>query len=388
MRKAVLIIPHWLSTPEEQSFLRGRTPALQSMAETGEIRKCAPMPEDPESEIGPASLTPEAAWLGMAPSSLQMQDGPLTVSSLGADPPAKSVHFHLNLLSWEDGVAKSVKRYPPEDLRELLEVSKKLNTRLLTIVDGEGPDHGLVWEDGSIELGTHPARKIIGKDIKDFLPEGDGEKLLRRFIDDSINLLSGLEFNKRRLDEGLEPINLWWPWGQGFRVPVRNLALKRGEVTWVQSRSLRLQGLTRLAGYRHTDRNAFGYATKTNLEGILKGIETYESTISYLDAFSVFRAHSRWEECDWFAGELDRRLFAPLRALSSKEKLDLTVIACGGWTGEPIPESASRQGLVLSYQSEKSRQDSVPFDERALEERTLGSTNVWEGVAQGLVGNF
>jgi 2,3-bisphosphoglycerate-independent phosphoglycerate mutase len=367
--------------------LRGRLPTLQSMAEKGEIRKCAPMPIDPlmENEQGAlASLTPEAAWLGLEPSSLQMQDGPLTVSSLGADPPEKSVHFHLSLLSWQDGVAKTIKRYPPEDLREIQEVSRKLNTRFLTIVEGEGADHGLVWEEGSIELGTHPARKIIDNQIKGFLPEGDGEKLLRQLIDDSVNLLSGLEFNKRREGEGLESINLWWPWGQGFRGPVPNLALRRGEVTWVQSRSLRLQGLTRLAGYRHGDRASFGYATKTNLEGIVKGIQTYESTITYLDAFSAFRSHFRWEECDWFSGELDRRLFKPLRDLANEDKFNLTVIACGGWTGEFIPPSAESKSLVLSYQSGNSYPNSIPFDERALEEKAVGNTNVWESVQHAL----
>jgi 2,3-bisphosphoglycerate-independent phosphoglycerate mutase len=384
MRRAVLIIPHWLSQTNEQSFLRGRLPALQFLADNGEMRKCSPMPIDPEIESGRASLTPEAALLGMEPSGLQMQDGPLTVSSLGADPPEKSVHFHLSLLSWEDGIANAVKRPPPEELREVLEASRKLNTRFLTVVEGEASDHGLVWEEGSIDLGTQPARKNIGKEMKDLLPEGDGEKLLRRFIDDSINLLSSLELNKRREGEGLEPINLWWPWGQGFRVPVPNLALRRGEVTWVQSRSLRLQGLTRLAGYRHSDRNTFGYATKTNLESILKGIETYESTITCLDAFSVFRTHSRWEECDWFTKELDQRLFSRLRDLANREKLNLTIVACGGWIGEQIPPTAESVGLVLTFDSGKTRPNSVPFDERALEERSIGNTNVWEAVQQTL----
>ena len=94
--------------------------------------------------------------------------------------------------------------------------------------------------------------------MKDVLPEGDNEPALRRFIDDSINLLSELEFNAERLDKGLLPVNLLWPWGQGIRTDVPNLALMRGAPATVLSDSLRLEGVARLAGYRPLGRSWLG----------------------------------------------------------------------------------------------------------------------------------
>lgn len=75
--------------------------------------------------------------------------------------------------------------------------------------------------------------------------------MLRRFIDDSINLLGEQEFNLRRIDEGLAPVNLIWPWGQGFPPVIPNLALQRGTPCHVLSPALGLRGLSKMCGYTH-----------------------------------------------------------------------------------------------------------------------------------------
>ncbi|MFX6823313.1 hypothetical protein ABTH33_20400, partial [Acinetobacter baumannii] len=79
----------------------------------------------------------------------------------------------------------------------------------LTPVFGPRLTHGLVWEEGSLDLGTRTPP--VGESVHTGLPEGDGERLLRQLIDDSVNLFSELELNRRRMDEGKSPFNLLWP---------------------------------------------------------------------------------------------------------------------------------------------------------------------------------
>ncbi|CAN5681895.1 hypothetical protein BH11ARM2_BH11ARM2_33830 [soil metagenome] len=186
----------------------------------------------------------EAAYLGMRPDQGQLAPGPLMVSALRADPPERSTHFHLALLSVDDNgqVHETEGELEPG-------VLDRLRTRSLVPIPGYGKQHGLVWENvGSLR--TVAARETVGRSLRESLPEGDPERALRRLIDDSTNLLTESEANRRLRDEGKAPANLLWPWGAGIRLPVPNLALERLTPARVSSRSWRLAGLSRLAGYR------------------------------------------------------------------------------------------------------------------------------------------
>jgi len=295
MGRTVIVLPNALGpTPDDSPFLQ-KLETLRTMTELGDLKRLSPIPQID---------TPEAIWLGMKPDEGQMRQGPLTVSAFGFDPPDRSTHFHVSLLGVADGIATA----PPaaitnEDLNIILEQAKRLNTKALTFLQGENADHALVWEDLG-DLHTEPASSITGKQIKSQLPEGDAEKELRRFIDDSVNLLNELELNERRIDEGLPPLNLLWPWGHGRRTAVPNLLLKRGERAHVESNSLRLQGLTRLVGYRHGERRAFGKGTNTRLENIAKTALKEDPTVIVIDAPAELVSSEIFNlvVCDRYAG--------------------------------------------------------------------------------------
>lgn len=365
MRKSVLIYRGLVAPHEGESILRQKLPTLQTMAELGTLAKLAPLPK---------VETPEGLYLGMTADVVKLRQGPLTVAALGADPPERSTHFHLSLMSFEDGTARQIQvKIPPEQLRAVLDLGKKLNTRSLTLVPGEEVDHGLVWE-GLGDLGTTSAAEVDGKAIKGHLPEGDFESALRAYIDDSVNLLTELEFNEERRDQGLPPLNLFWPWGQGVRTPVPNLALRRGEPTRVLSHSLRLQGLSRLAGYRHGDRWSVGRGTTLKWDFLRKELLAANSAILYLDDFESMRVDEKMEEAEWLVREMDDRLLKPLfeEALTTPAKIIL------------LAPNVGSQGLSLTFQTRDANANSTPFDERALEERTLATTDLDAAVDRGL----
>jgi hypothetical protein len=367
MRKAVLIVPNWLVAEDGQSVLWSPLSALSFFAERSSLRKCI-------SAMEPCMV--EATWLGLAPGTVNLEDGPLIVSAFGYDPPDRSVQFQMSLMSLVDGAArKLMEKIPRQELDAIWQETQKLNTRALTAVRGEGTEHGLVWEDGSLEMGTTPAKRVEGNPIAGLLPEGDGERMLRRFVDDAINLLSELELNQIRLDEGREPLNLWWPWGQGFRTATPNLALRRGEVSQVESASIRLQGLVRLCGYRHGDRSSLRSGLRTNFEHVGASISKSSSSISVIGVIAELREQNRVEEMDWFTKELNRRLLEPLVQLARREPLHLTLLA----------PSTQGQGLVLDFRSDAPETNSIPFDERALEEKSLQTIADWQAVNEALI---
>ncbi|HVT12976.1 MAG TPA: hypothetical protein VHE55_11990 [Fimbriimonadaceae bacterium] len=359
MRRVILIVPEWLGEP---SVLRGRLPNLERIAELGRLFKLSPLP---------AVETPEALYLGLKPGEGQLRQGPLTIASLGADPPERSTHFHLSLISFEDGVVRVPKKpaVTEEELGILMKQTVKLNTKLLTIVEGSGLDHGLVWEDIG-EQHTTPPSECDGKAMKPHLPEGDGEAQLRRFIDDSINLLSDLEINERRIDEELPPLNLLWPWGQGVRLPVPNLALRRGEPALVISASQRLQGLSRLAGYRHVDWRDMGSGTNTRLAKMAELALAEPVSILMLGSIATFRERETLDEAEWFSKEIKSALLKPLFEQALIDPMRIMILA----PSHPL-------GLGARYETRDSNENPIPFDERALEEKSLSTMNLWEAVA-------
>lgn len=355
MRRVVLILPDILTPDDDPSALRQPLPALGRLAEEGQIFRV----QDP-----PRVEAPEALWLGLNPGEGQMNQGPLTVSALGADPPERSIHFHLSLMSFQDGIAREVQaKIPEEDLAEILALSPRLNTSTLTFVKGFQADHGLVWEELG-DLGTTPARELDGHTLDGQLPDGDGDRQLRRYIDDSINLLTEREFNLVRLEAGLPMLNLLWPWGHGTRVQVPNLVLRRGERAQVFSGSLRLSGLARLASYKHGDFSVVGNGMNAKLEELVKEIcQRPEPAIAVFDPISRLRERGKIEEIHWLVSEIDRRLLQPVIESSELNATRLTVIA---------------GPLALKWDSKVNNRNSLPFDERTLHEEKLATTQIWE----------
>ncbi|MEA2552755.1 MAG: 2,3-bisphosphoglycerate-independent phosphoglycerate mutase [Fimbriimonadaceae bacterium] len=362
MRRTVIVLPGLIGPDPENSPLLQKLETLRTMTELGELKRLSPLPP---------MDTPEAIWLGLPPTEGQLRQGPLTVSALGADPPERSTHFHVSLLGYRDGqVVATPAIVPEEDLRVIVEQAKKLNTRLLTFLAGENLDHGLVWENVGDMLTPAPP---IGQSLKSNLPEGDAERDLRRFIDDSINLLTSLELNERRLDQDLPPLNLLWPWGHAMRKPVPNLVLRRGEPARVESGSMRLAGLTRLAGYKHGDRHAFGSGVNTRLEHLAETALSRDLSIVVFDAPAGLRSSNLQEELHWFVSELDRRLLKPLFDSALKSRARLTLVAPGATTG-----------LALDFEMGNNRANHYPFDERSLEEKSLPQVDAWTVIEKAL----
>jgi hypothetical protein len=128
-----------------------------------------------------------------------------------------------------------------------------------------------------------------------------------------------------------------------------------------------------LAGYRHTDRASFGRGTNTRLAWIAETALSEPVSIVVLDAFTGFRDRGKLEEGEWMARELDRVLLQRLFSEALKSPTKLTLLGPAG-----------SGGLGLTFQTGDSGANAVPFDERALEERSFATTSLESAVESAL----
>ncbi len=322
-----------------------RLPNLARLAELGRVRRLTPI-----------NGIPEAAWLGLPPT--RIADGPLIVAALGHEPPERSIQFHLSLLGVEDGTIVSP---PPPSAAEAAVVAAlllKLNTKRITALAGPGPDHALVMEE-YWDLGTTPRDEAIGKPLHSVLPEGEAEEALRQLIDDSVNMLSELEFNRRRIDEEIAPLNLLWPWGHGAPRRLPNLALHRGAPAIVECASLRLKGLTRLTGYRHSP---IVDGLELDWESLAKRVKDRAITFVAIESFTGLGE----EETDWLATQLDRRFLAEM----GEEQF---LLATPGQDG----------GLILEI-GDKATPTKLPFHSEILDDGAIPKVDLWEAIEKFL----
>jgi hypothetical protein len=313
------------------------------------------------AEIGDVSIVRteglyEAAVLGFAPDEVYASTGVLRVAGCRQDPPEKSMHFVLELASMNDGVVKKVEsEVSVDDWLIICSVFNRLKTRFFTCVERKR-NAGLVWE----KLGQQRTFDLTSsRKYQECLPEGDGDTEFRRFIDDSVNLLSELEINRRREDEGEPLLNVLWPWGGGVRMPLPNLALRFGLPRGVfaeEVRSLHLCGLARLAGFRPYSLSELSWHHPFAKSGLI------------VFDFSGLQAEALEERLDRFGSDWLEKTLDEFR---SKEAIQLILM-----------DREKGRALRWLYRG-KDEGSAFPLDERSFDERKIATHSLYRVVTAG-----
>jgi 2,3-bisphosphoglycerate-independent phosphoglycerate mutase len=151
---------------------------------------------------------------------------PLEAASMGVSLREGDVAFRCNLitLSFNPQRTKaflqdhSAGHISSQEARELIEaLNAEVATPEVRFYPGVSYRNLMVWHGGSAELECTPPHDILGKDITDYLPAGQGEELLRALMRRSVDVLEHHPVNKARVRAGKRPANSIWLWGQGRR---------------------------------------------------------------------------------------------------------------------------------------------------------------------------
>jgi 2,3-bisphosphoglycerate-independent phosphoglycerate mutase len=377
--KYILLVPDG-AADEPLSDLDGktpleaaRTPNLDDLARNGLVGAVQVTPTD----MYPGSDAANMALLGYDPTRYYTGRGPIEAVAIGVPLDAKDVAFRCSLIS-TDGetlLDYSAGHITTAEAKPLIELANsKLGTRSISLFPGVSYRHIMRWTDGPTEVKTHPPHENMGRKLAEIYPQGDGETKLRTFIEDSLNLLDDLPFNRARRDAGKPPANMLWPWSPG-RVPEIPLFLKqRGMTGAVISAVDVVRGLGRLAGLEIVNvPGATGYFD-TNYEG--KG----RYALDALSRHDFIWVHVESPDEAGHAGSIDEKIRAIENfdrlvvgtILDGMKKRDDFRLLCAPDHKTPITTRGHAVGPVpfLLYDSRNPLRGGgkLPYDERALSE--------------------
>lgn len=198
------------------------TPNMDRIASKGEfgVVRTIPAGFHPGSDIANLSI------LGYDPARYYSGRGPLEAASIGVKLDESDVAYRCNLVTLKFNKDKtsalmddySAGHITTKEARELIDTIKdKLGSGEITFYSGVSYRHLMVWKNGRLNVECVPPHDILGKEITNHLPVGEGDSVLRDLMRSSVDILEAHPINKRRLSNGKRPANSIWLWGQGRR---------------------------------------------------------------------------------------------------------------------------------------------------------------------------
>lgn len=224
--KYILIIPdgmadYPLKELENTTPLQvAKKPNMDFLNKIGEVGMVRTIPEG----VSPGSDVAILSIMGYDPKKYYTGRGPLEAPARNVSLASYDVAFRCNLIC-SDG--KTLIDYSGghittgESFVLMKKIAEKLDTEKIKFYPGISYRHLMKWSYGPENVVCIPPHDIIGEEIKKFLPKGDGEKILRNLIFNSIEILDKHEINKKRIDKGLNPANMIWLWGQGKKPKIK-----------------------------------------------------------------------------------------------------------------------------------------------------------------------
>ncbi|MBW3625135.1 MAG: 2,3-bisphosphoglycerate-independent phosphoglycerate mutase, partial [Armatimonadetes bacterium] len=285
--------------------------------------------------------------------------------------------YRCNLITTdgETMVDYSAGHVTTDEARTLIEhLSEKLGGRKYSFYPGISYRHLMVWRDGNPEQKTTPPHDIMGQPLSTYLPTGEKEEVLRSLMWDAHELLEGHEINRIRREEGKNPANMIWLWGQGFAPKLESFAVKYGRTGAVIAAVDLIRGIGHLAGLKVLDVPGITGYLDTNYKG--KG----DAAVEALNAYDLVIVHVEAPDEAGHLGDVEEKIKAI-------ERIDSDVVGTilegmknieDDWRFMALPDHATPVSLrthargpvpFLLYDSRTTPSGPrLPFDERGLQE--------------------
>lgn len=245
-----------------QPFLNNKTPLMlakkpfiDSLAPLSEVGLCRTVP----CGMKPGSDVANLSVLGYDPHQCYTGRSPLEAASIGLELKETDVTARANLVTISDEAEysdKSMIDYSAGEIstaeaKELIDyLAKELNNEYYSLHAGISYRHCLVMDKGEVAGDLTPPHDITGKPIKGHLPTSDAGKRLLDLQIKSYQLLKNHPVNINRVNQGKNPANSLWFWGEGTKPALENFekrfALKGGIISAVDL----LKGIGKLAGMK------------------------------------------------------------------------------------------------------------------------------------------
>ncbi|MBI2093906.1 MAG: cofactor-independent phosphoglycerate mutase [Candidatus Omnitrophica bacterium] len=219
--KYLVIIPDGIGDRPTEA-LGGKTPLevarhphMDAIAQQGITGWAHTIPSGfaPGSDVGCMSV------FGYDPRKHHTGRAPLEAAAQGIILKDADVAFRCNTLTVSDGVMidHSADHITTEESSQLIQaVNEKLASKEMRFYPGVSYRHILVAQGEAFsQTRCTPPHDILDRPIASFLPSGPGSELLKKLMQESVELLKDHSVNKKRMAAGKRPANMLWFWGQG-----------------------------------------------------------------------------------------------------------------------------------------------------------------------------
>jgi len=229
-----------------------KIPNMDFIAKHGRVGLAYTVPEG----FPPASDVANLSVIGYDPVKYYAGRGPLEAANMGIKLGENDIAFRCNFVTVLDDAmidysAGHIKTKEADFL--INDLNKKLSSEKIKFYTGISYRHLMVIEAGTENGGDFsakctPPHDIVGKKIKKFLPKGEGEEVLNKLMQDSIDILAKSDINKIRIDLKENPANMIWLWGQGKNVKLPLFKERYGLDGGVISAVNLIKGIGRIIG--------------------------------------------------------------------------------------------------------------------------------------------
>jgi len=224
--KYLIVVPDGAADREIES-LGGKTPLEASpmtytnaLAAEGEVGMVRTIPEG----ISPGSDAANLSVMGYDPKIYLTGRSPLEAASIGIEMSATDVAYRANIVTlagngaYEDLIIKdhSSGDISTKEADELIKaINKEFENDKIKFYTGVSYRHCLIVKDGDIEYDLTPPHDVLEDIAGRHLPRGEGSDFIEQMMRRSYEILKDHPVNLKRIEQGLNPANSLWIWGQG-----------------------------------------------------------------------------------------------------------------------------------------------------------------------------
>jgi 2,3-bisphosphoglycerate-independent phosphoglycerate mutase len=200
-------------------------PNMDFIASHGKCGRLITLPQ----ELGTGTDVAIMNILGYDPREFHTGRGPLEAASIGIKLDEHDIAFRCNLITERNGILVdySAGHIGTDEARELLKSIKDAceKPKEIKFYLGVGYRHLLVLKGNrhSNRIICIPPHDALNKPISEILPREMDQKgantarTLKRLIMFSKDILSNHPINRKRIEKGVNPANMIWPWGHGIK---------------------------------------------------------------------------------------------------------------------------------------------------------------------------
>lgn len=194
------------------------TPNMDRMAQHGQVGLAQTVP----AGLPPGSDVANLSVFGYDPGSCYTGRSPLEAVSMGVELGPADVAFRMNLVTLTPHNGRiymedfSAGHIGSEDSHQLItSLQKELGDHRFEFYPGVGYRHLLVWRNGKDGMTATPPHDISGKQVLQYLPQGEGADDLIYLMNASQMVLHNHPVNKKRSERDDLPATSIWLWGHG-----------------------------------------------------------------------------------------------------------------------------------------------------------------------------